>query len=190
MSTETEDITQHDPEHPLSRVPLPSPGTAYVKSEGHFWNEKQLHPFDVMRVSAAYAMGLRYGRWTADDLKTWGESGAYSQLPNDIVIVLFLCSLPKVARPVKIGEGDDARYETPLTVPKVFSNPDAAIIAAYEWAERENVDFSGDGIGKAADEFLNIMREIDASKFKVLPKEEKGASVTVIHSSSDDFPNA
>lgn len=189
MSDIDEQISLIDPENPISAIPLPSSSASFVESETQYWNGKKLQPFDVMRRSAAYAMGLRYDRWRESDLKEWADSGIYSSMPNDIVIVLYLCSIPKASRPVKIGEGENAYWETPMTVPKVFSSPDAALAAAYEWAAKENIDFGKEGLPEAADIFLNIMRQIDAAKHKVVAKKEEGSPQLPPQSSAETSPN-
>lgn len=182
------DDLQHlsEPENQLAQIKLPETNDAFVKSEVHFWNGKKLHPFDVMRMSAAYVMGLRYGRWRENDLKEWADSGVYSNLPNDTVIVLYICSLPKEARMVKVGTGDDSSYVQPHTVPRIFDDPSTARNLAYEWAAKEAISFGDEeSMGKAANAFLDIMREIDASKFKAIPKDDGKSQV-----SSDSSPNA
>ncbi len=175
-----------EPEEALQNIPLPSTTAAFVESELIFWNNRQLHALDVMRRSAAYAMGLRYDRWRKEDVIELAETGVYSSLPNDVVIVLYVCSLSKTARRVKVGEGAEATYEMPMTVPRIFSDPEGALALAYEWAAEEGIDFDEASLPKAAAVFSKIMRPIDRSKFKVVPR--KGAEGAT--SSAETSPNA
>jgi hypothetical protein len=85
----------------------------------------ELYPRSMSRIVAADAMGFRWGYVSPDDglLKSTGFK--YSGALADTCLMLWLCSIPNAS---------EAKTKEEWTVQRAQRNPDAANLAAQEWA--------------------------------------------------------
>jgi len=145
-------------------------------SAGYELFGKQLEPFSAMRQATASAMGIRFGLVDENDIfnvsvetlkegkKEKRDLQFYNQMFQDVVFVLWLCSVK------------------PSEVLKGLRNTDKAKEKAFEWADDNNISMASAQYYEAAAVFFQIMIGIASST--AVAKPEEGAE-----SEEDDDPN-
>jgi hypothetical protein len=118
---------------------------------------KQLEPFSAMRQACAAAMGLRFGlvdeadifrisvETLKDDKKKKQDLQFYNQMFQDVIIVLWLCSV----------SGNE--------VLKALRNTDRAKEKAFIWADDHEIGITSTQYFEAAAVFFQIMVGIASS---------------------------
>lgn len=135
---------------------------------------KQLEHFSAMRQATASAMGLRFGLVDEADIfrisvetlkdkeKVKQDLQFYNQMFQDVVIVLWLCSVPT------------------SEVLKAMRNIDRAKEKAFQWADDNDISITSSHYYEAAAKFFEIMTGIATST---------GVPQPVEGEEQDDDPN-
>ena len=119
---------------------------AFDNAEGYYFQNKPLEPFSGRRRRIAEKLGLRFfdvvGGGDAAALEQFSETKSYKGFEDDIVLVLWLCSVSKerVARARKF--------------------PDRAFDDADDWADEHGIYPGGHGHAEACQVFTSIVFDI------------------------------
>ena len=105
-------------------------------------------PYTPNRVVAAQAMGLHHpNNISPDGLEQFNRTGIYPGMLQDVLIVLWLCSLEKDTE-----------------IMRAMRSPDEAINKAIAWGADNGVtDTKSEAWWKAYNRFIDIMTGISAS---------------------------
>lgn len=108
----------------------------------------EIQPYSPSRVVAAQAMGLKYPNIGPDSLEAFNKTGIYPGALQDVLIVLWLCSI-----------ADDKE------VTRALRAPDDALSKAIAWGATQGIiDTKSDAWWAAYNVFIDIMVEINASR--------------------------
>ena len=120
---------------------------AFDRAEGYYLQDEQLEPFSGRRRRIAERLGLRFFNVLSDPegFHEFSESKSYKGFEDDMVLVLWLCSVSKerCARARKF--------------------PDKAIDAADDWADERGIFPGGPGHGEACQVFTEIVVDVLSS---------------------------
>lgn len=126
-------------------------------SAGYELFGKELEPFSAMRQAAATNLGLRFGlvdesdiyRVTVETLKDKKmqkqDLPFYNQMFSDVVIVLWLCSVPTSRVLRALRRNDEAKSD------------------AFDWADKNGLSITSEKYYQAAATFFQIMQAISTS---------------------------
>lgn len=121
----------------------------------------ELFPHSTQRRFAADRMGLTWGSIPRDDPLL--RSGRYSGALRDVVIVLWLGTIPRKAELTS-----EQRSANAWTVERADRMPDDAYAVAQEWAESVGITDTDTGqFRKAWDVFVRIKMGESVSSFRV-----------------------
>lgn len=117
---------------------------AFDNAEGYFFQNEPLEPFSGRRSRIAKRLGLQFFDILGDPekAKAFAENKTYEAFDDDMVLVLWLCSVPKERC---------ARARRYI---------DRALEEADEWADQHGVYPGGHGQEEACEVFTGIMMDI------------------------------
>jgi hypothetical protein len=121
---------------------------AFSQSASHsLFADIALQPYTPARVVAAQAIGMRYPNIGGDALETFNKTGIYPGALQDVLIVLWLCSL-----------SDDK------DVTRAMRSTDEALGKAITWGASVGItDTKTESWWAAYYKFIDIMTDINAS---------------------------
>jgi hypothetical protein len=121
---------------------------AFIKSGLHEFNGFALQPWTPARIMAAQAMDLHYGSIDEAGRARFVTDKIYPGAQRDVAVVLWLCTL-----------------KTQAEVDAAARAPRAAVDKMYAFAaEHKLTDVGDENFWKGFLVFLNIMREVTASR--------------------------
>jgi hypothetical protein len=135
---------------------------AFTDSANKFLGATELHPYSASRAVAAQALGLIYPNVGTESLEQFHKTGMYPGAVQDVLIVLWLCSIPD------------------KEVIAAMRKPDESLAKAIEWGATLKITLAGEEWWQAYQQFMNIMTEIS---------ESDGAPKLPEHDEDDGGPN-
>jgi hypothetical protein len=124
----------------------PTPAdTAFTNSANHFLGATELCPYSASRAVAAQALGLKYPNVGTEALEQFHKTGTYPGALQDVLIVLWLCSIPD------------------KEVIHAMRRPDESLNKAIAWGEQLKITKNGEEWWAAYQQFIDIMTEINES---------------------------
>ena len=138
--------------------------SAYDESARIEFSASSLHPWTIARHSVALSLGCQLITAVGPFVREFLDSGTYSNVYRDIVIVLWLCSLPDDDI---IAMDANLRRETCMKT-------------AYEWAESIELKYGGAIYLEGVSILDAILKQILDSFFEVDPEARGEAKKKVI----------
>jgi hypothetical protein len=152
----------------------PTTGEAFTRARAgyEFPEGKKLEPFNAMRQAAAANMGMRFGMVDEADIFTISvekiikkkvekaDIQFYNQLFSDVVMVMWLCSVP-ISR-----------------VLRVLRKVDEAKTEAFAWADKQGISLTSVPYFQAAGVMFTMMKDITVSTVIPVPDEGEGDTAT------------
>ena len=118
-----------------------------------------LKNYSASRKVAANAMGLGWPFIGEAALAQLQATNFYPGAIRDMVIVIWLCTLPDASTALARGVWTPSR---------ALSKPDEARDAALEWADKCGItDSSGPKFGEAFQIFFAVVTGVDAAQFRI-----------------------
>lgn len=130
---------------------------AYDQSEQEEFNESKLRPWTIARHSVAIALGCKIVSAVGPFVAEFMETGAYDNVYRDVVIVLYLSSIP---------DGAVLDLDARINVKTIMTE-------AYAWAEKHGVVYGSPAFVSGVQILDRILKNILSSFFEV---ESDGAS--------------
>jgi hypothetical protein len=127
----------------------PDPATkAFIAAASHVFAGINLQPYTPARIVAAQAIGLKYPNIAEDALESFNKTGIYPGALQDVLIVLWLCTLTEDKQ-----------------VTRALRSPDESLGKAITWGATHGItDTKSEAWWAAYDVFINIMVQINASR--------------------------
>lgn len=167
--------TPQDPEdiHPEAIAPEER---AFINAKAGFsLFGNPLHAYSASRRVAAQSMGMLYpyiGEGAGDQFE---KTGAYAGMLKDILILLWLCTLPDASEMTK----EEVRDPQAWNPSRAVANSARALDAAITWGEEQGLmEMNGEKYNEAAQVFIAMVTGVQASEFKlnvVAPEGESSA---------------
>lgn len=154
-------------------VTEPEEEDSYVRAKAGFeLFGEPLRPYSASRKVAAQSMGTLYPMIGEEGAAQFARTSAYPGMLNDIMCVLWLCSLPDPHQ-LSLDEVRSGAWTPTLA----FRKPHEAASAALEWAEKKGmVDMMGEPFAEAAKTFMSIVSPVEDAKFQVQTNGPKGGA--------------
>lgn len=117
---------------------------AFDRADAYFFQDQQLEPFSGRRRRIAERLGLQFFDVLKDDAtaKAFAETKSYPAFDDDMVLVLWLCSVNKE----RCG--------------RARQFPARALEEADDWADEKGIFPGGHGQAEACEVFTSIMVDI------------------------------
>jgi len=130
--------------------PVEAAQDAYDESKRLRFRKEALHPWTIARHSVAMTLGCKLITSVGPFVTEFLDSGNYSNVYRDVVIVLWLCSLD--ADEVILADGAEVSE---------------SIRKAYSWAEENGVEYGGAAYLEGVKILDRILKQILATFFEV-----------------------
>lgn len=132
---------------------------------------KPLHAYSPSRKVAAQAMGMLYPYVGEAGAAQMELTGRYPGQVQDMVIVLWLCTLPDPRDIEREEKEKDHQYRqrvrSMFTPAKASRVPEIALTNALEWADEQGILNMGPKEEDASRVFIAIVSGLSASEFRI-----------------------
>ena len=140
----------------------PEEDTLQAARNGYELFGEPLRDYSYSRRSAAQTMGLLFPNIGEAGAAQYERSGTYPGMLNDVLIVLWLCTLPDHAELTR------EQIATEWTPRKANKRVEDALETAIEWAGGKglvSLDMSNEKVNEAIQVWMAIVQNVEASKF-------------------------